>query len=389
MIMNAENTNPPLFETIEWTDAGVVMIDQRRLPLEEIYLTFTTPEEVAQAIRTMVIRGAPAIGVAAAMGLALGAVEAARAGTGAEGFQRRFDALCDLFASTRPTAVNLFWAIERMRRAAHAAAPSSSIALNILVSPASSSSSASLSSGSGAGSGSRGIGALAAELVAEAGRIKEEDIASCRAIGRFGEPLIPDGASILTHCNAGALATGGYGTALGVVRAAKDAGKTIRVLADETRPFLQGARLTAWELLKEGIDTTLITDSMAGFFFQKGEITLAIVGADRIAANGDVANKIGTYQAAVLAKENGVPFYVAAPLTTIDLTVPDGDHIPIEERAADEVTSHGGTRIAPLGVGVRNPAFDITPHRYVTAIITDRGVARAPYTVSLAALAKG
>jgi methylthioribose-1-phosphate isomerase len=355
-----------MFETNEWTDAGVVMIDQRRLPTEEIYLTLTTPEEVADAIRTMVIRGAPAIGVAAAMGLALGAKRMAEGGADSAIFRRRFASLCDMFAATRPTAVNLFWAIERMKRAAadtavDPAVPDAAVA------------------GSPYG--------IARRLAEEAARIKTEDIASCRAIGRFGEPLVPQGANILTHCNAGALATAGYGTALGVVRAASEAGKAIRVLADETRPFLQGSRLTAWELLKDGIDTTIITDSMAGHFFRKGEITLAIVGADRIAGNGDVANKIGTYQVAVLAKENGVPFYVAAPLSTIDLSIPDGDHIPIEERAEEEVTTIGGTRMAPPGAAVHNPAFDVTPHRYITAIITDRGVARPPFGQSLRELA--
>jgi len=273
-------------------------------------------------------------------------------------FSRAFSALGDLFAATRPTAVNLFWAIDRMRRVAAAA-------------------------GAAPGADPRTI---ARRLAEEAVLMKDEDVASCRAIGRHGEPLVPAGAMILTHCNAGALATAGYGTALGVVRAAHEAGKKVRVLADETRPFLQGARLTAWELLKDSIDATVITDGMAGHFLRKGEITLAIVGADRIAANGDVANKIGTYQVAVLAKENGIPFYVAAPFSTIDLAIPDGDHIPIEERAPEEVTHLAGARVVASGAGVRNPAFDVTPHRYVTAIITDRGVARPPYLASLRAL---
>ena len=342
-----------MFETIAWNEAGVVMLDQRRLPTEEVYLTFVEPEEVAEAIRSMAIRGAPAIGVAAAMGLALGAKRDAE--SGGSGSSEKFLARCALFAATRPTAVNLFWAIERMKRAASEAAAGPPHA-------------------------------MAARLLDEALRIKAEDIASCRAIGRYGETLVPDGANILTHCNAGALATAGYGTALGVVRAAKEAGKQIRVLADETRPFLQGARLTAWELLKDGIDTTIITDGMAGHFLRKGSIQLAVVGADRIAANGDVANKIGTYQVAVLAKENGIPFYVAAPFSTIDLATPDGDRIPIEERSAREVTELGGVRVAPEGAKVFNPAFDITPHRYVTAIVTDRGVVWPPYTVSLRAL---
>jgi len=356
-----------MFETIAWTDAGVVMLDQRRLPGEEIYNTYARPEEVADAIRTMVIRGAPAIGVAAAMGLALGARKLARehraadagASAGDGSFEREFARLCDLFAATRPTAVNLFWAIERMKRVAAQAAAEP-------------------------GADPR---AIAKRLEDEAVRMKEEDVASCRAIGRYGEPLVPRGALILTHCNAGALATAGYGTALGVVRAAHEAGKNVRVLADETRPFLQGARLTAWELLKDSIEATVITDGMAGHFLRKGEISLAVVGADRIAANGDVANKIGTYQVAVLARENGVPFYVAAPFSTIDLAIPDGDHIPIEERSPDEVTHLAGARVVAAGAGVRNPAFDVTPNRYVTAIITDRGVARPPYTDSIRALA--
>ena len=342
-----------MFETIAWTEEGVVILDQRRLPAEETYLTLRTPEEVAAAIRDMAIRGAPAIGVAAAMGLALGAKHFAESG-GAER-ERRFGELCALLAATRPTAVNLFWAIERMKRAA-------------------------------ASVEDRPPREFAARLLEEARRIKDEDIEACRAIGRNGAPLVPDGALVLTHCNAGALATAGYGTALGVLRAAKESGKTVRVLADETRPFLQGARLTAWELLKDGIDTAVITDGMAGHFLSRGEIALAIVGADRIAANGDVANKIGTYQVAVLAKENGVPFYVAAPISTIDLSVPDGARIPIEERSSDEVTSLGGVRIAPPGAHARHPAFDVTPARYVTAIVTDRGVARPPYEASLRAL---
>src|SRR6266853_3930573 len=336
-----------MVETIEWKDAGpftrgeVVMIDQRRLPREEVFVTCRTYEDVAEAIRSMVIRGAPAIGVAAAMGVALGVQQDAD-----------FETVCSALAATRPTAVNLFWAIERMRRMHGSFAA---------VSPRE----------------------RVRAMVIEAQQIRLEDIATCRAIGRNGAELVPDGKTVLTHCNAGALATAGYGTALGVIRAAVSAGKKIDVFAGETRPFLQGARLTAWELEQDHIPTTLITDNMAGHFLHSGRIGCVVVGADRIAANGDVANKVGTYSVAVLAKENGVPFYVAAPVSTLDLTLPDGTHIPIEERGAAEVTHLRGVRVAPEGTEVRNPAFDVTPHRYVTAIITERGVARAPYAASL------
>src|SRR5271154_672242 len=336
-----------MVETIEWTDAGVVMIDQTRLPREQVFVTCRSYVEVAVAIRSMVIRGAPAIGVAAAMGVALGVREGAD-----------FERVCETLASTRPTAVNLFWAIERMRvlRAS----------LN-------------------------GVGReeVVRRMIEEAKNIRLDDIAICRAIGRHGAPLVPDHKTVLTHCNAGALATAGFGTALGVIRAAIRAGKQIDVFADETRPFLQGARLTAWELQQDGIPTTIITDNMAGHFLKSGRIGCVVVGADRIAANGDVANKIGTYGVAVLAKENGVPFYVAAPISTLDLTLPDGTHIPIEERGAQEVTHVYGVRMAPEGTEVRNPAFDVTPNRYVTAIITEKGVARSPYTESLRELAAG
>jgi methylthioribose-1-phosphate isomerase len=340
-----------MIETIQWGKDGVVMIDQTRLPSEEIYVTCRSYEEVADAIRTMIIRGAPAIGVAAAMGVALGVAQ-----SGPDNLDVRFDAICAALAATRPTAVNLFWGIDRMKR----------LYASVRHLP---------------------FDQISERLITEAKLVCTEDIEINRAIGRHGAPLVPDGRTILTHCNAGALATAGYGTALGVVRAAVESGKKIDVFADETRPFLQGARLTVWELLRDGIPATLITDNMAGHFLHSGRIGCVIVGADRIAANGDVANKIGTYGVAVLAKENNVPFYVAAPISTLDLTLPDGTHIPIEERGAHEVTHVHGVRMAPEGAEVRNPAFDVTPNRYVTAIITERGVAREPYTDSLRELA--
>jgi methylthioribose-1-phosphate isomerase len=341
-----------MVETIEWTESGVVMIDQRRLPVEEQYITCRSYEEVADAIRSMVIRGAPAIGVAAAMGVALGVQQADE-----RDLDACFTVICDTLARTRPTAVNLFWAIDRMRRLYDSLR-------------------------------GRPITEVRARLVEEAARIKSEDIAINRAMGRHGAALVPDGKTVLTHCNAGALATAGYGTALGVIRAAIESGKKIDVFADETRPFLQGARLTVWELQQDNIPTTLITDNMAGHFLKSGRIGCVVVGADRIAANGDVANKVGTYSVAVLAKENGVPFYVAAPISTLDLTLASGADIPIEQRPASEVTHVFGTRTAPEGTAVENPAFDVTPHRYVTGIITERGVAGAPYTESLARLAR-
>jgi methylthioribose-1-phosphate isomerase len=301
----------------------------------------------------MIIRGAPAIGVAAAMGIAIGVAQA-----DPENLDAQFAGICEEIGSTRPTAVNLFWGIERMKGVYH----------SVRHLP---------------------LEQVRERLIAEAVLIREEDIEINKAIGRHGAPLVPDGRTVLTHCNAGALATAGYGTALGVIRAAVEAGKNIDVYADETRPFLQGARLTVWELLRDGIRAKLITDNMAGHFLHSGRIGCVVVGADRIAANGDVANKIGTYGVAVLAKENNVPFYVAAPISTLDLTLPDGTHIPIEERAAKEVTHIQGVRIAPEGTEVHNPAFDVTPNRYVTAIITERGVARAPYTESLRELAAG
>ncbi|OFW16315.1 MAG: S-methyl-5-thioribose-1-phosphate isomerase [Acidobacteria bacterium RIFCSPLOWO2_12_FULL_67_14] len=344
-----------MLPTIEWKGDAVVMIDQRKLPASEVYVSCRTAAEVARAIRTMVIRGAPAIGVAAAMGIALG-MRKSRA-TGTKQFVTEFQKICDLMAGTRPTAVNLFWAIDRMKRACAAAAQAGG-----------------------------SVAELRQRLEAEALRIHDEDVASCRAMGAHGATLVPDAATILTHCNAGALATAGYGTALGVIRAAVEQGKRVAVLADETRPFLQGARLTAWELVKDGIDTTVITDNMAGAMMRQGSVDLVVVGADRIAANGDVANKIGTYTVAVLAKEHRIPFYVAAPISTVDLDTPDGSRIPIEERAAREVTHIGAARLAPDGARVRNPAFDVTPASYVTAIVTERGIARPPYIESLAAL---
>jgi methylthioribose-1-phosphate isomerase len=341
-----------MFRTIDWSGEAVVMLDQTRLPGEVIYRHYQRPEEVADAIRTMVIRGAPAIGVAAAMGIALG-VKDLRAASPRD-LEKRMGELAEMFAATRPTAVNLFWAIERMRRVFAA---------------------------------SRGSSAEAVEaLLREALAMRDEDVELNKRMGSHGESLIPENARVLTHCNAGALATAGYGTALGVVRAAVEKGKKVQVLADETRPFLQGARLTAWELAQDGIPVTLITDNAAGHFLSRGEVDLAIVGADRIAANGDVANKIGTYSVAVLAKENGVPFYVAAPLSTIDLSLASGAQIPIEERDPQEVKHAGTTKVAPDEAAARHPAFDVTPARYVTAIITEAGIARAPYETGLKAL---
>jgi methylthioribose-1-phosphate isomerase len=331
------------------------MIDQRKLPSSEIYVTCKTANDVAKAIKTMVIRGAPAIGVSAAMGIALGMQKSKASGT--KQFTTEFQKICDLMAATRPTAVNLFWAIERMKRTFADAAQ-----------------------------GGCSVEELKQRLVAEAQKIHDEDVDSCRTMGAHGAALVPQTATILTHCNAGALATAGYGTALGVIRAAAEQGKRVAVFADETRPFLQGARLTAWELVKDGIDTTVITDNMTASMMRAGHVDLVVVGADRIAANGDVANKVGTYGVAVLAKEHGIPFYVAAPLSTIDLQTPDGSGIPIEERPAREVTHVGASRLTPEGASIRNPAFDVTPARYVTAIITERGIARAPYEASLAAL---
>jgi len=352
-----------MFKTIEWTDEGVRMIDQTRLPVKEIYRTYQDYQGVAEAIRSMVIRGAPAIGVAAAMGVALGVKNSPA--TRVAGLRAEFDTIAEAISRTRPTAVNLFWAVKRMR----------AVFEEWLARPQ-----------PGLDSDQERIAGVKARLVEEAQRILAEDIAVNEAMGRHGAALLDGGSTVLTHCNAGALATGGYGTALGVIRAAIAQGKQIRVFADETRPFLQGARLTAWELAKDGIPVTLITDSMAGHFMKEGKVQAAIVGADRIAANGDVANKIGTYTVAVLAHENHIPFYVAAPLSTIDMSVASGDQIPIEERSPEEVKQVAGVPIAPAAVEARHPAFDVTPHRYVTAIITERGLARAPYEASLPAL---
>jgi methylthioribose-1-phosphate isomerase len=347
-----------MLPTIEWKDHAIVMIDQRKLPSAEVYVICKTANEVAKAIKSMVIRGAPAIGVAAAMGIALGMRRSTATGT--KQFATEFQKMCELMAATRPTAVNLFWAIERMKHVFADAAQ-----------------------------GGCSVDEIKQRLEAEARRIHDDDIESCRSMGAYGAALVPQEARILTHCNAGALATAGYGTALGVIRAAAEQGKKVAVLADETRPFLQGARLTAWELLKDGIDTTVITDNMAGAMMRLGHVDLVVVGADRIAANGDVANKIGTYGVAVLAKEHGIPFYVAAPISTVDLATPDGSKIPIEERSEKEVTHVGPSRVTPEGARIRNPAFDVTPNKYVTAIITERGIARAPYSESLAALVSG
>jgi len=370
---------PAMFKTIEWTDDGVRMIDQTRLPSQEVYVTCRTYQEVAECIRSMVIRGAPAIGVAAAMGVALG-VKNSSARTVAD-LRAEFETIADTISKTRPTAVNLFWAVKRMRgvfeQALAGGNPHHDVAPGFSREPA---------APDGGAPEVEGIARVKSRLVAEAQRVLVEDIAINEAMGQHGAELLHDATTVLTHCNAGALATGGYGTALGVIRAAVASGKNIRVFADETRPFLQGARLTAWELQQDGIPVTLITDNMAGHFMHTGKIQAAIVGADRIAANGDVANKIGTYSVAVLAHENKIPFYVAAPLSTIDLNLASGEQIPIEERSAAEVTHLAGVSIAPSEVEARHPAFDVTPHSYVTAIITERGIARDPYTESLKAL---
>src|SRR5213596_1671613 len=341
-----------MLPTIAREADAVVMIDQLKLPKEEIYVRCKTAAEVARAIKSMVIRGAPAIGVAAAMGIALGARNSKVTGT--QKLAAEFQKICELMAGTRPTAVNLFWAIERMKRTFAAAAQAG-----------------------------ESVDQIKDRLDAEAQAIHDEDVAGCRALGAFGADVVPAEARILTHCNAGALATAGYGTALGVVRGAVDAGKHVVVFADETRPFLQGARLTAWELVRDGIQTTVITDNMSAALMQKGKVDLVVVGADRIAANGDTANKIGTYGVAVLAREHNIPFYVAAPLSTVDLNTADGDGIPIEERSAREVTHIGGSQVTPDGVIIRNPAFDVTPHHFIAGIITERGVFRPPYIESL------
>lgn len=343
-----------MIQTLEWTDQGVRFIDQTKLPTEEVYVTCTTHEQVADVIRTMVVRGAPAIGVAAAMGIALGVKNSSAQTT--DNLKREFDQICKLIGETRPTAVNLFWAIRRMQDKFE------TLCL-------------------------RPVAEIKAALIREAQQMHAEDIAANQAMGRHGATLMPARGGVLTHCNAGALATAGYGTALGVIRAAVEQGKQIHVYADETRPFLQGSRLTAWELVKDRIPTTVISDNMAGVMMEKGKISAVVVGADRIAANGDVANKIGTYTVAVLAKEHGIPFYVAAPISTVDLNTADGSGIPIEQRNPREVTHIAGKQMVPDGAGVENPAFDVTPARYVAAIITERGIAKAPYEESLRKLA--
>ena len=338
--------------TLAWTPEGVRFIDQTKLPLEESYVLATTYEDVAVVIETMVVRGAPAIGISAAYGVALGAIRSSA--KTADEFAPEFEKITARLAGTRPTAVNLFWAIDRLKgRFAKLLAENAPIAR------------------------------VREVLLADAYAMYQEDIASCKAMGAFGGELLPAEGGVLTHCNAGALATAGYGTALGVIRSAVETGKKIHVYADETRPFLQGARLTAWELMEDGIDTTVICDNMAASLMRAGKIQAVVVGADRIAANGDFANKIGTYNVAILAKEHGIPFYCAAPWSTIDLETPTGDAIPIEERSAVEVTHHGGKQLTPNGVGIRNPAFDVTPAKYVTAIITERGVLRAPFDEAL------
>src|SRR5947209_2785947 len=348
-----------MIKTVEWTGEGVRMLDQRILPTEEKYIMLRSYEEVADAIKKMVVRGAPAIGVSAAMGVALGAKQSV--GTSVADLEYDFDYMCEVLSKTRPTAVNLFWAIERMRNAF-----------------------------SRAKAETEDVEEIKERLVTEAQKIYDEDIEANRRLGRFGGELIQDGASVLTHCNAGALATAGdYGTALGVIRGARDAGKRVAVIADETRPFLQGARLTAWELAKDEIPVTLITDNMAGHVMKQGTVDVVVVGADRIAANGDTANKIGTYMVAVLAKQHNIPFYVAAPISTLDLTLKTGDEIPIEERDAREVTHLREHQLAPDGIQVHNPAFDVTPNELIAAIITDKGVARQPYTESLQRMIKG
>ncbi len=342
-------------QPIEWTDHGVVMLDQRRLPTEEISYTYTTYQDVAKSIQEMVIRGAPAIGVAAAMGVALG-VQKSSAKTLAD-LRAEFPVILDTLAKTRPTAVDLFWALERMKtRFADVAARTSDLAQ------------------------------IKQVLIDEAKAVHAEKRSTDEAIGRFGAEFMPREGHVMTQCNAGALATGGIGTALGVIQVAVEQGKKLHVFVPETRPYLQGARLTAWELHRSNIPLTLITDNMVGHFLKSGKVGAIVTGADRVAANGDAANKIGTYQIAVLAKENNVPFYIAAPISTFDLSIPDGDHIPIEERSSDEVTQIKGIRIAP-DVHAAHPAFDVTPHRYIAAIFTERGVARAPYTESLRAFA--
>lgn len=345
-----------MIKPVEWADGTVKMLDQRLLPNEEKWLTFRSYTEVADAIRDMVVRGAPAIGVSAAYGVALGANEFV--GTSLPDFEDDLDYVCETLAATRPTAVNLFWAIDRMRRKFESLK-----------------------------SEGKSVSEIKQSLIEEAKNLHDEDIAAQAEIARFGGELLLNNSTVLTHCNAGALATGGvWGTALGVIRGAVNAGKTIAVIADETRPYLQGARLTAWELMQDNIPVTLITDNMAGSMMQRDKVQAVVVGADRIAANGDTANKIGTYMVAVLARQHNIPFYVAAPLSTIDLNTATGAGIPIEERNRREVTHIQENQLAPTGVGVSNLAFDVTPNEFITAIITEKGVARKPFQESLAKL---
>src|SRR5580692_9127875 len=341
-----------MIPTLTWTPEGVRFLDQTKLPLEESYVLATDCEQVAEVIVTMVVRGAPAIGVSAAYGVALGAKNTKT--RTAQEFAPEFEQICKRLAGTRPTAVNLFWAIDRMK----------ALFAKLLSSGAT-------------------LAQVQERILAEAHAMYEEDIAACKTMGKFGGELLPEDGGVLTHCNAGALATCGYGTALGVIRAAVEQGKAIHVYADETRPFLQGARLTAWELMADGIPTTVICDNMAASLMHQGKIQAVVVGADRIAANGDTANKIGTYNVAILAREHGIPFNCAAPWSTIDLATATGEAIPIEERSAKEVTHHAGKQLTPNGFGICNPAFDVTPAKYITAIITERGALRAPYSESL------
>jgi methylthioribose-1-phosphate isomerase len=341
-----------MIPTLEWLPEGVNFLDQTKLPLEETYVLATDYNQVATVIRDMIVRGAPAIGVSAAMGVALG-VSQSKA-TDLATLSAEVATIGDTLAATRPTAVNLFWAIQRMRDKYDALAAANT-----------------------------SIPEIKAALIKEAQQMYDEDIAACKSMGAHGAALLPQEGTVLTHCNAGALATCGYGTALGVIRAAVERGHKIDVYADETRPYLQGARLTAWELLHDNIPTTVLCDNMAGSLMRQGKIQAVIVGADRIAANGDTANKIGTYSVAVLAKEHGIPFYVAAPLSTIDVATPNGDAIPIEQRAATEVTHSNGKQMTPNGAAIQNPAFDATPAKYITAIITEHGVLRAPYEQSI------
>ena len=345
-----------MIPTLEWTPAGVNFLDQTRLPLEETYVLATDYKQVATVIRDMIVRGAPAIGVSAAMGVAIG-IDRSTASTLAE-LDKEVAEICDLLAATRPTAVNLFWGIGQVRDFYNQLAAANTP-----------------------------VPIIKAGVVALACRLYDEDIAACKRMGAFGAELLPQEGTVLTHCNAGALATCGYGSALGVIRAAIERGHKIDVLADETRPFLQGARLTAWELMKDNIPTTVLCDNMSAHLMSKGRIQAVIVGADRIAANGDTANKIGTYGVSILAKEHGIPFYVAAPFNTIDLETATGEGIPIEQRSPREVTHSNGIQMTPDGVGIENPAFDVTPAKYITAIITERGVLRAPFGESIRAMA--